>query len=95
MPLPQTLSSIEMTLECPACGTAFIKPGRWFIAAAHYRCEGCQRLHRLTYPEKVELFDRYTKRLTTVSQRGTTRPRECPSLQGNDKASDAPPGREG
>ncbi|ARP68277.1 hypothetical protein EN925_32480 [Mesorhizobium sp. M7A.F.Ca.US.006.04.2.1] len=61
MPLSQKLSSVEMTLKCPGCGNEFTKPGRWFIVAAHYRCEGCQRLHRLPYPEKVELFERYAQ----------------------------------
>lgn len=59
MPLCQNLCPLEMTFKCPRCGLALLKPGRWFQVASKYRCEGCQSEIRITYPDKIALFQKY------------------------------------
>ena len=60
MPLCTRLRDVELTLACPHCGHALRKPGKWFMVAPCFKCEGCGRIIRITYGDKIALFDKYT-----------------------------------
>ncbi|RWO54216.1 MAG: IS1 family transposase [Mesorhizobium sp.] len=53
MCLSQRLSSVGLTFLCPQCNFTIIKYGSWFRGVSRYRCEGCGREIRITYPDKI------------------------------------------
>jgi|GraSoiStandDraft_4_1057263.scaffolds.fasta_scaffold931306_1 peptide subunit release factor 1 (eRF1) len=61
MPLSLSLASVLMTYGCPRCGLALTKTGQWFKVAGHFHCAQCGQSVRLTYTEKVALFERYER----------------------------------
>ena len=60
MPLSTKLRDVELTLAYPHCGHALRKSGKWFMVAPYFKCEGRGRIIRITYGDKVALFDKYT-----------------------------------
>jgi transposase-like protein len=61
MPLSASLTHTEMTFECPLCGHVVIKNGSWFQVISHFTCEGCRSYIRLTYSDKIVLFEKYAR----------------------------------
>jgi hypothetical protein len=61
MPLSLDLCHVDLTLECKHCGWPLIKSGYWFITAPRFKCEGCNRELRITYSEKVVLFEAHAR----------------------------------
>ena len=61
MPLSNALSDVLMTFDCPHCKRPITRPGSYFKNASHLRCDHCGQSLRLTYPDKVALFDRYVR----------------------------------
>ena len=59
MPLSDSLRSLNLTFNCPHCDYALVKKGVWFQTVRGFKCEGCQRMLRLTYDDKVALFDKH------------------------------------
>ncbi|UVK47546.1 hypothetical protein BPNPMPFG_003333 [Mesorhizobium sp. AR07] len=59
MSLSQSLMSFDLTFECPHCQLVLTKTGSWFRVVASYECEGCRRKIRITYPDKVALFNNH------------------------------------
>jgi transposase-like protein len=59
MPLSLSLHSVSMIFECPFCTRALVKSGSWFQTIGRFKCNGCQREVRLTYSDKVALFDKH------------------------------------
>ena len=59
MPLSVALTKVLMTYDCPNCGRPLTKAGQWFKVANHFRCAQCNQTVRLTYTDKVALFERY------------------------------------
>jgi transposase-like protein len=59
MPLSLSLHSVSMTFECPFCTRTLVKSGGWFQTIGRFKCNGCQREVRLTYSDKVALFDKH------------------------------------
>ena len=59
MPLSASLRNINLTFRCPRCGHALVMKGAWFQTVRGFKCEGCQRMLRLTYDDKVALFDKH------------------------------------
>ena len=60
MPLSGNLRTVDLTIECPRCNHALVKSGGWFQTIPHFTCEGCQSKIRLTYADKVALFEKHT-----------------------------------
>jgi transposase-like protein len=61
MPLSLSLHSVSMTFECPFCTCTLVKSGGWFQTIGRFKCNGCQREVRLTYSDKVALFDKHAQ----------------------------------
>jgi hypothetical protein len=59
MALSPSLHSVDLTFICPHCAHPLVKPGRWFKCAMGFKCESCKSDIRLTYSNKLALFDRY------------------------------------
>ena len=59
MPLSASLFNVEMTFECPLCGHALVKSGSWFYTVPKFKCEGCHRQIRLSYPDRLAIFEKY------------------------------------
>ena len=57
MPLSGSLSSIDLTFRCPVCNYPLVKRGGWFRTVGRFKCAGCQSDIRLTYRDKVALFE--------------------------------------
>jgi DNA-directed RNA polymerase subunit RPC12/RpoP len=60
MALSARLRHVDLTLECKHCGHSLIKNGDWFVTAARFKCERCEREVRITYSDKVALFDKHS-----------------------------------
>jgi hypothetical protein len=65
--LSVALSYVLMTYDCPHCRSPVTKTGLWFKVAGHFRCAQCGQSVRLTYSEKLTLFERYADRLGPTS----------------------------
>jgi len=59
MPLSLRLRDTDLTLKCKHCDWPLIRNGNWFITASRFRCVGCKREMRISYGEKVALFERH------------------------------------
>ena len=59
MPLSVSLLTVEMTFECPFCGHVLVKSGSWFHSVSRFKCKGCERVIRLSYPDRLALFEKY------------------------------------
>jgi len=59
MPLSLRLRHVDLTLQCSYCGRPLIKNGQWFMIASRFKCAGCKREVRISYDEKVTLFERH------------------------------------
>jgi transposase-like protein len=46
-------------MTCPFCTRALVKSGSWFQTIGRFKCNGCQLEVRLTYSDKVALFDKH------------------------------------
>jgi len=60
MTLSKSLIAVDLTYQCPACQFPLVKRGSWFRVVSKYRCEGCGRMIRIGYPEKLKLFEKHT-----------------------------------
>jgi hypothetical protein len=68
MGLSSDLDDVDLTMPCSNCLYALAKPGRWFRTISRFPYEKCQTTSRISYPEKVALFDRHAE---AVSERGS------------------------
>jgi transposase-like protein len=59
MPLSARLLPVALTFECPFCKHPLVKSGGWFQMAASFWCAGCHREVRLTYSDKLVLFEKH------------------------------------
>lgn len=59
MPLSGTLRDIDLTFPCPLCDHAMVKNGNWFMTVGRFTCVGCEGAIRLTYADKVALFEKH------------------------------------
>lgn len=59
MTLSESLTSVDLTFQCPTCKFPIVKRGSWFRVVSKYRCEGCGRTIRIGYPEKQRLFQKH------------------------------------
>ena len=59
MALSPSLYHLLMTWQCPVCGHQQQKSGSWIQSAQFIKCESCGERVRLTYADKVALFDRH------------------------------------
>ena len=59
MPLSDNMSSVYLTFRCPVCRHPLVKRGGWFRVIGRFECAGCQSNIRLTYRDKVALFEEH------------------------------------
>lgn len=59
MPLSTGLRDKPLTFNCPHCGRATVKNGGWFQTIGRFTCRGCERTVRLTYDDKLALFQKH------------------------------------
>ena len=57
MSLSSSLSSIDLTFRCPVCNYPLVKKGGWIWTFGRFKCPGCQSDIRLTYRNKVAIFE--------------------------------------
>ena len=57
MSLPKGLLHVFLSHPCPHCGHKHEKIGAWFQAINHYDCPSCGQSVRMTYEDKVRLFE--------------------------------------
>jgi len=53
------IASHGPNLQLPHCDLAIIKPGSWFQSVRQFNCQGCKREVRITYVDKVALFEKH------------------------------------
>jgi hypothetical protein len=63
MTLSQDMCDQLMTLECGKCGLGLTRTGSWFRSANRFKCQGCKTEARITYPDKLRLFNRAAAKL--------------------------------
>jgi transposase-like protein len=59
MGLAENLSDVALTFECPNCSNPTVRKGSSLRTIAHFRCEGCNNKVRLTYPQKLVIFEKH------------------------------------
>jgi hypothetical protein len=59
MALSSGLRYVDLTLECDLCGHPMVKRGVWFWTVSTFKCQECKGERRLTYSDKVALFDKH------------------------------------
>jgi DNA-directed RNA polymerase subunit RPC12/RpoP len=57
--LSSNLREVDLTLECTECGHLIVKKGAWFMTASTFKCCRCKAKLRLTYSDKVALFEKH------------------------------------
>jgi hypothetical protein len=67
MPLSDKLLHKDLTFYCPYCARAIVKKGEWFRTGPKFKCQGCQHEVRLTYADKVALFEDHAHLVTTAN----------------------------
>jgi hypothetical protein len=85
MALSPSVHSVDLTFNCPHCGYPMVKPGSWFKAAKGFKCRSCKSNIRLTYTNKLALFDRYrepVQRVEIAPDGGTGGIEPRPTIQG-------------
>jgi transposase-like protein len=61
MRLSESLHYVDLTFECPFCGYPLVKSGSWFRSVRRFKCEGCKREVRISYFDKVALFEKHAR----------------------------------
>jgi transposase-like protein len=59
MPLSAKLECLLLTYECPHCRHPITRPGMWFKCVSRFKCQQCAHEVRLSYPEKLNLYERF------------------------------------
>jgi transposase-like protein len=57
MPLTKGLLHVFLSHSCPHCGHKLEKMGAWFQTISRYDCSSCGQSVRMTYEDKVRLFE--------------------------------------
>jgi hypothetical protein len=57
--LSSSLRHVYLTLKCEVCGHLLVKEGVWFWTVSTFKCQECKGERRLTYSDKVALFDKH------------------------------------
>lgn len=58
MGLSIELNNVHLCFPCKYCNHAHVKAGRWFVTQSAFVCDGCGHTNRITYQQKMELFER-------------------------------------
>ena len=65
MPLTKGLLHVFLSHPCPHCGHKHEKMGAWFQTISHYDCLSCGQSVRMTYEDKVRLFEMNVHRMNS------------------------------
>ena len=63
MPLTKGLLHVFLSHSCPHCGHKLKKMGAWFQTISRYDCSSCGQSVRMTYEDKVRLFETNVQRV--------------------------------
>ncbi|MER8864007.1 hypothetical protein NKI19_09800 [Mesorhizobium sp. M0751] len=86
MGLAEDLSDVALTFECPDCSHPAVRKGSALRAIAHIKCDGCNAKVRITYPQKLAIFEKH--RLLAAGDR-RQRGQEHYGARNIDRAADA------
>ncbi|TIX46316.1 MAG: hypothetical protein E5W81_23820 [Mesorhizobium sp.] len=59
MGLAENLSDVALAFECPNCSYPTVRKGSALKTIAHIRCERCDAKVRITYPQKLAIFEKH------------------------------------
>lgn len=59
MGLAENLSDVALTFDCPECSHPTVRKGSALRTIAHIRCDGCSTKVRITYPQKLAIFEKH------------------------------------
>ena len=59
MGLAEDLSDVALTFDCPVCSHPTVRKGSVLRTIAYIRCDGCNAKVRITYPQKVAIFEKH------------------------------------
>ena len=59
MGLAENLSDVALTFDCPDCSHPTVRKGSALRTLAHIRCDGCNTKVRITYPQKLAIFEKH------------------------------------
>ena len=59
MGLAEDLSDVALAFECQECSHPTARKGSVLRTIAFIRCEGCNAKVRITYPQKVAIFEKH------------------------------------
>jgi hypothetical protein len=59
MGLAENLSDVALAFECPNCSHPAVRKGSALRTIAHIRCDGCDAKVRITYPQKLAIFEKH------------------------------------
>jgi transposase-like protein len=59
MGLAEDLSDVALTFACPDCSHPAVRKGSALKTIAHFRCDGCNAKVRITYPQKLAIFEKH------------------------------------
>ena len=59
MGLAEDLSDVALTFDCPECSHPTVRKGSVLRTIAYIRCDGCNAKVRITYPQKVAIFEKH------------------------------------
>ncbi|RWK44418.1 hypothetical protein [Mesorhizobium sp.] len=59
MGLAEDLSDVALTFACPDCSYPAVRKGSALKTIARLRCDGCNAKVRITYPQKLAIFEKH------------------------------------
>lgn len=59
MGLAKDLSNVALTFHCPDCSYPAVRKGSALRTIAHFRCHGCNAKVRITYQQKLAIFEKH------------------------------------
>ena len=59
MGLAEDLSDVAIAFDCPDCAHPTVRKGSALRTIAHIRCDGCNAKVRITYPQKLAIFEKH------------------------------------
>lgn len=87
MGLAEDLSDVALTFECPDCSHPAVRKGSALRTVAHFKCDGCNAKVRITYPQKLAIFEKH--RLLAAGDRRQQGQEHYGARNNIDRAADA------
>ena len=59
MALSNDLHDKNLVFQCQRCSRTIVRKGSWIKSIKTFRCEGCRSEVRMTYGQKLAIFERH------------------------------------